>query len=217
MESNPNSHFLLILSGYLCFYLLLHSWLASQWVKLRLRRLCHCSAVRYRQGYNLLALFLLIPLWILYTNQNWQLLWQWSGVMEYVQISIWLFAAVVFIYTLGFYDNRAFIGVHEDSGQLTLSPVHRFVRHPWYTCLLMIMWSQDMTDGLLASSIIISFYLAIGSHLEEKRLPEQHRKAYADYIRAVPALIPRPWRYLGRQQAASLNRKFKNDPESGDS
>ena len=57
-----------------------------------------------------------------------------------------------------------------------------------------------MNAALLTSAIMITLYLIIGSCLEERKLVACYGEAYRDYQRHVPALIPRPWRYLNRAQ-----------------
>lgn len=70
------------------------------------------------------------------------------------------------------------------------------VRHPWYGGGLALLWGlPGLTDVSLVTRLILSAYLVIGSHLEERKLIELHGEAYRDYCARVPMLFP--WK-LGR-------------------
>jgi protein-S-isoprenylcysteine O-methyltransferase Ste14 len=65
------------------------------------------------------------------------------------------------------------------------------VRHPLYTCGLLIVWlSPVMTWNLLALILGLTVYILVGIHFEERKLRREFGEAYAAYQRRVPALIP---------------------------
>ena len=73
---------------------------------------------------------------------------------------------------------------------------YRYVRNPQQLGLLIAFWSTpDMTLGRLVFAAAMSVYIVAGMHFERRDLVALHGKAYADYARNVPAVIPwRLWR-----------------------
>jgi protein-S-isoprenylcysteine O-methyltransferase Ste14 len=69
--------------------------------------------------------------------------------------------------------------------------VLRYVRHPWYSSGLPILWTVGpITDANLLTRIILSLYLVIGTLLEERKLLHEIGESYRSYCRQVPMLIP---------------------------
>ena len=85
-----------------------------------------------------------------------------------------------------------------------ISPWHRFVRHPWYTLGLVLIWTRDMNAASFVSAEAITLYFVIGSRFEEHKLVAEFGDRYREYQRKVPRLIPLPWRVLSRDDAARL-------------
>jgi protein-S-isoprenylcysteine O-methyltransferase Ste14 len=92
----------------------------------------------------------------------------------------------------------------EDQERFYISPLHRWVRHPWYFLGLVILWTRDMDGVRLVSSLVISGYFVIGSRLEERKLLVYHGERYRRYCQQVAGLLPLPWRYLTARQAERL-------------
>lgn len=209
------SHELLWLALAWLAYFGIHSWLASLSVKEWLARRRPGLMPYYRLAYNLLATLLLaLPLALTFVPES-EPLWQWRGGWAWLANGLALAAVAAFVYSLKFYDGGVFLGLSqwrsrstevERPGDLRISPLHRFVRHPWYSLALVLIWTRDMDAHLLLSSLLISAYFALGSRLEERKLVAMYGEVYGDYRRAVPGLLPRPWRYLSAQDAMSLER-----------
>jgi len=87
---------------------------------------------------------------------------------------------------------------------MSLSFAHRFVRHPWYFLGLVIIWTREMNAAFLLTAVTLTLYLFIGSRQEEKKLVACFGEQYRKYQVSVPGLVPRPWRYLSRQQADEI-------------
>ena len=202
--------FLLLLSLAWLVYFGVHSLLASQgckdWVA---RRWPHLRA-GYRLGYNLLALLLLVvPVWLLLLYDG-APLWRWTGIGAWLANGLALLALLGFLHSSRAYDSLDFLGLRQwRQGQrapagFALSFWHRFVRHPWYSFGLVILWTRDMNAALLVSALWITAYLVVGSRLEERKLQDELGEVYARYRARVPGLVPRPWRYLSREQARRL-------------
>ena len=205
----------LLLIGTWLFYFLLHSIFASLWFKRLVASRWPGLMPAYRLIFNLCALLLLLPpLYITYQfNGPW--LWRWSGAAWWLANGSALIAVALFYWTLRYYDSGEFIGLKqwrervesvEDQERFHLSPLHRFVRHPWYTLALVLIWSRDMNLAFLLTAVSITLYFWIGSRLEEKKLMIYHGNAYRMYRERVPGLLPLPWRYLSREDAEEFER-----------
>lgn len=198
---------LILLASAWCAYFVLHSLLASQRVKR------HFAGVRcYRLLYNLIAVATLLPVAGLHTLYQGELVIQWQGGWLWLARVMSLTAIACFLWTLRYYDLGEFSGWGEcrhgktgaAEGRLVLSPLHRYVRHPWYSCALVLIWCRDMDLAQLISTVLISAYFVIGSRLEERRLIAVFGERYREYLREVPGLIPLPWRGMSRERAAQL-------------
>lgn len=194
-------------------YCALHSFLAS----LRLKHWTESHAPRirrhYRLIYNLLATVLLIPLLVATEIAADDWLWRWQGGLSWVSHGVTVLVALGFLWSSRAYDMREFMGfaAAEARPRFGLSPLHRFVRHPWYFLGLVWLWTRDMDSARLVAALIVSTYLWLGSRLEERKLEWELGEVYSDYRRRVPGLLPRPWRYLGRSEFDALRRSADAD------
>lgn len=204
---------ILLLLGLWILYALLHSLLASLPAK-------HYVASRhpklmpfYRLGFNAIAALLLLP--PLYLSWLWRgpLLWQWDGALFWLANGLALLAVAGFFWTLRYYSGAEFLGLSQarrggaqiaDQEHFSLSPLHRYVRHPWYSLGLVIVWTRDMDAMFLATAGAITLYFVVGSRLEERKLLHYHGRVYREYCRRVPGLIPLPWRHLSREDEQKL-------------
>lgn len=167
----------------------------------------------YRLSFNASALILLTPgLWLTFSQPG-EHLWQWQGVGLWLSWALSLAAWAGFAYSLKFYDTQEFLGLRqlrqqvrtvEDQERFKLSPLHRFVRHPWYFLGMLILWLRDMTPELLLTSVAVSIYFLIGSQLEERKLMHYHGEQYRRYRKLVPGLLPLPWKHLSKAEALEL-------------
>lgn len=99
------------------------------------------------------------------------------------------------------YDPARFFGLRQlrcrqPETELPPEPLHvaglnRYVRHPLYLGLILLVWGMALTPFLLATALFTSLYLAIGIPLEERKLHRLYGAAYAAYAAEVPLLIPR--------------------------
>jgi protein-S-isoprenylcysteine O-methyltransferase Ste14 len=213
MRIDANVMHLIWLAAAWLGYFVFHSVLAS----LACKRLVAAHWPRlmpaYRLGYNALALLLLaFPLVLTYAAPGpW--LWRWSGALQWLSAALSLAAIGGFLWSLKYYDMHEFVGLRqlqgriesvEDQENFHLSPLHRYVRHPWYFLGLVLIWTRDMNSAMLLSAALMTLYLYIGSRLEEAKLVQYHGPVYLRYIERVPGLVPLPWRFLSVEQARQL-------------
>ncbi len=195
-------------------YFVIHSLLASLRVKQGIARRLPSIMPWYRLLFNLQASILIVaPLYLLWLYRS-EPLWQWRGAMAWLAYGLMLCALAGFVWSMRYYDSGEFLGIRQlqrrqgetnDRERLRISPLHRFVRHPWYSLGLVLIWTQDMDPARLVSALAVTGYLMLGSYLEEAKLLVYHGELYERYRRRVPGLVPRPWRFLKASQARELN------------
>ena len=82
----------------------------------------------------------------------------------------------------------------QPSGELELSGLNRYVRHPLYSGTLLFLWSfffiYPYVKNLLAC-LVITLYTVWGAILEERKLTAQFGEKYITYKKHVPMLLPR--------------------------
>jgi len=204
---------LLILAFSWLAYFVIHSLLASIAMKQVVAARWPGMMAAYRVMFNVLAVLLLAPPMVLTFTWEGPWLWQWSGIGWWLSVGISVLALGGFLWSLKYYDVSEFLGTRQlslgirsvdDQEEFHLSPLHRWVRHPWYFFALLLIWAQNMHAAMLLSAVMISLYLVIGSRLEEGKLIRYHGERYRRYREQVPGLIPLPWRYLGKEQMHKL-------------
>ena len=194
-------------------YFIVHSIIASLGLKNWVSKHHPGWMPAYRLGFNLIAVVLLLgPLWMVHIFRG-ELLWQWQGYEKIIANSLRFSAIAGFLWTLKYYDGSEILGTRqlkqgeksvEDQEHFHISPIHRYVRHPWYFLGMVYIWAGDMGAAWLISCIMLSLYFIIGSRLEERKLLAYHGETYTRYTKAVPGLFPLPWRYLSKTQADAL-------------
>ena len=208
----PDTHTQLIILSWLVYFGL-HSLLASIRVKQYVASRWPRAMPAYRLMFNLLAVVLLaVPLWLT-LNAPGPWLWRWSGLAFVIVNALALAAVAGFLWSLKFYDTGEFLGLRQlregndsvdDQEQFRLSPLHRWVRHPWYFFALVIIWTRDMNAAMLITAIIMTLYFIIGSRLEEEKLIRYHGEVYRRYRERVPGLVPLPWKHLREADEQAL-------------
>lgn len=194
-------------------YATLHSLLAALHCKAWVTRHWPRFAPYYRLVFNLQSVILVLPLaWATYAIPgDW--LWRWTGIGAWFANGLTLAAISGFLLASGTYDMGEFLGtkpLHEkrrdavEHEGFRISPLHRYVRHPWYALALILIWTRDMNAPLLVSALAITLYFVIGSWLEERKLAAHFGAAYRDYRQQVPGLIPLPWKRLTAAEAERL-------------
>ncbi|MCI5124109.1 MAG: hypothetical protein D3925_06430 [Candidatus Electrothrix sp. AR5] len=157
----------------------------------------------YRLFYSLFSALSLIPLlWYQYSLPQ-EVIFSWSGWLRLPQALLLAYALAMLYGGNKVYDIDYLVGIRqwqnyrlgEDIPTLpfTCQGALAYVRHPWYSSGLPILWTvEPVTDANLPTRIILTLYLIIGTLLEERKLVKELGEPYLHYQEQVPMLIP--WR-----------------------
>jgi len=126
-----------------------------------------------------------------------------KGTLRLLLRTIFAASIVGFYYgtrALGFIDpfgiraiNYRLRGKDLKETPLTISGPYRFVRHPLYFFVLLMIWSNPyLTLDRLLFNVLWTIWIYMGAFLEERDLVADFGEAYREYKRKVPMLIP--WR-----------------------
>lgn len=201
----------LILTIFFALYGVVHSFLASLWLKNWLHQKFGPPVERwYRLAYNVFAVVTFLPMLVLLTVLPQKTLYiapaPWRWLMVLGQLTALAGAGITLLQTGLFH----FLGLSQlvlerpkQNTSLNFDGFYRWVRHPLYTFSLVILWlSPVMTTNSLTAYLLFTLYFYLGSGYEERRLVTEFGATYENYRRAVPRLIPRPGRrYLPRKTA----------------
>ncbi|MCY4191985.1 MAG: isoprenylcysteine carboxylmethyltransferase family protein [Rhodospirillaceae bacterium] len=67
--------------------------------------------------------------------------------------------------------------------------IHRYVRHPMYAALFLVLWGRAFDETALMTAFWSSLYLVIGTRYEERKLLRIYGEDYARYMQAVPRFL----------------------------
>ena len=143
-------------------YAALHSLLADLHVKAAVTARLPGFAPWYRLAYNGIALLTALPLMWLMRAAPGEELWAWHGAWAWLGNGLALAALFGAMQSSKAYAMNDFLGLGVLGGDkaierdvFRLSPPHRFVRHPWYSFGLVIVWTRDMNAAMLVSALLL--------------------------------------------------------------
>ncbi len=181
----------------------LHSLLITGRINEQVRKKGGLLHGAYRLIYSLFSALSLIPLlWYQYSLPQ-EVIFSWSGWLRIPQGILLVYALVMLYGGSKVYDSSYLVGISQwrnyRRGQetpelpFTCQGALAYVRHPWYSSGLPILWTVGpITDANLPARIILTLYLIIGTLLEERKLIKELGEPYLCYREQVPMLIP--WR-----------------------
>lgn len=88
---------------------------------------------------------------------------------------------------------------------------YRVVRHPLYVGWLFAFWmTPTMTLAHLLFAIATTGYILLAIQWEERDLAREHKRAYEEYRRSVPMLVP----FIRSRRDAATKSAFKPESET---
>jgi protein-S-isoprenylcysteine O-methyltransferase Ste14 len=158
----------------------------------------------YRLFYNSVSLLILIPIVIYSYSIKEEPFFIWKGYL--LSVKYFLVGLGILLFYLGsrHYSMLSFLGIAQikenthhnlmnETGKLDSSGILGVIRHPYYSGVIVLLWSGNLDVTGLISNIILSIYVVIGTLLEEKKLVNEFGSEYRLYQQRVSMLIPLKW------------------------
>lgn len=187
-----------IISGSWIAYLLLHSLLAADVVKAKVRELSSWFFMFYRLCYVLISTagLLLLVFQLMITPAV--SLWPVPVFLKYAGMVMASWGVICVVVAFRQISGWAFLGLKRaESMPMIQDGIHAYVRHPIYLGVLLIITGFFVfhpTDMVLLVLVIILLYIPAGIWHEEKRLLREYGDSYRSYKARVPAIFPfRKW------------------------
>jgi methanethiol S-methyltransferase len=191
--------FFILLS--LFFYGLIHSILASLRFKAWVVRTFGEAFYRrwYRLFFNLMAAVTILPTLVLVALLPDQTLYRISLPWFLLTLTAQAAAALSLLHSVRATGAANFLGIEQaldpvkaaQPHRMTRTGLYRYVRHPLYTCSILILWLVPvMTVNLLAFNLGATLYMTIGAFFEERKLVREFGGEYEAYRRHTPMLVP---------------------------
>ena len=180
---------------------ILHSLLITGRVTAFIRKKGGFLQGYYRLTYSLFSILSLLPLlWYQYSLPQ-EVFFSWSGSLRIPQGILLAYALTMFYAGKKNYDVEYLIGIRQwrsyrrgrelPALPFTCEGALAYVRHPWYSSGLALLWTVGpITDANLPTRSILTLYFIIGTLLEERKLVRELGEPYKHYQRQVPMLIP---------------------------
>ncbi|HWI91130.1 MAG TPA: isoprenylcysteine carboxylmethyltransferase family protein [Flavisolibacter sp.] len=179
-------------------YCVLHSVLASEWIKQTLHR--NFKAYRwYRLFYTVFAFIFLVVIIYCQIQMRTIELFQRGNfvfVVGIITLTSGLFLMLVCIrkYFMNLSGLRS-LAIEDFSNELQITGVHKYVRHPLYLGTFIFIWGLFLIIpqlSMLIANVIITVYTLIGIEIEERKLLAEFGDDYRLYRQTVPKLVPFP-------------------------
>lgn len=187
--------FLKIVAAWIAYFSV-HSILAADAVKEKYRLQFPGLFPYYRIIYNLIAIGGLLLL----------AYWSFQDVNYLVQQPSWMKTSGIFFLVLGIlmlgvafasFNVKEFLGLkkeeHHPDTKLVTKGVYRYVRHPLYTGVFLLLPGVFLlrpTLSILLFVFITAIYIEIGSRLEELKLIKIFGEDYVRYRNSVKRYFP---------------------------
>jgi methanethiol S-methyltransferase len=177
-------------------YCVLHSVLASEWLKRRVRK--RMKDFRwYRLWYTVFAFVFLVALLYFQVNMATIKMFSSAGILFVLGFVLSLSGLVLMTvcikkYFMSLSGLRSLV-VEGFSNKLEIRGVHRYVRHPLYLGTFSFIWGLYLLFpylSLLIADSIITLYTVIAIRFEENKLVAEFGDSYSKYQAIVPKLLP---------------------------
>ena len=195
---------LILLGFYWVIWCGVHSFLITRWVNKRVHRHTGFLSAAYRLFYVFFSFVSLVPVLLYQYSLPQVVYFEWAGPWRILQVFLLCYAGVMFYAGKQAYDINYFLGIRqwrdyrqgrqqERAAEFKSQGILRYVRHPWYSGSLALIWALGpFSDVTLTVRIILCIYLVVGTLLEEQKLKKEIGRLYVQYCEQVPMLIP--WR-----------------------
>lgn len=180
------------------FYFL-HSFFADMKIKRKFKGWLGPKFIWYRLLYSLFASVHFLGIFLYTATLDEAPVFGSMPIFAYLGYVLATFGTIVLVKAFKKFSSFEFVGISPSDeftkqDQLVVSGLHAHVRHPIYSGLILVFLGYSMVQPTMSSLvhlIMLTVYLPIGIHLEEKKPIGKFGQAYVDYKKNIPALIPR--------------------------
>ncbi|NTS41689.1 isoprenylcysteine carboxylmethyltransferase family protein [Flavisolibacter sp. BT320] len=179
-------------------YCVLHSVLASLWVKRAAQKWLGKKFKHYRLFYTVFAALSLLAIVIYQLQIESSALLPASVFTQIAGIIIGLSGLVIMFICIKKYfvslSGIKSLVEEKPSTELMIAGIHRYTRHPLYLGTFLAIWGAWFlfpTLSLFISNIVITLYTLYAIQLEETKLVAEFGDQYRKYQQSVPKLLPR--------------------------
>ncbi len=179
-------------------YCVLHSVLASLWVKRAAQKWLGKKFKHYRLFYTVFAALSLLAIVIYQLQIESSALLPASVFTQIAGIIIGLLGLVIMFICIKKYfvslSGIKSLVEEKPSTELMIAGIHRYTRHPLYLGTFLAIWGAWFifpTLSLFISNIVITLYTLYAIQLEETKLVAEFGDQYRKYQQSVPKLLPR--------------------------
>lgn len=156
----------------------------------------------YRFFYVTQSVLLFIPLLLMFYILPSRPFFTPGVFMTAVLAVIWIAGMAFGLFAVRSYDNFSFLGISQlqkglrgeqyiyERPKLTRKGALAYVRHPYYSVSILLIWARPMTYKDLYLNILLTVYFLLGTINEERKLRKEFGQEYLDYANDVPALVP---------------------------
>jgi methanethiol S-methyltransferase len=191
----PQLSYLFLILGW-AVYFFLHSAMASLRVKNFVQERLSLKPTTWRLMYSLLAIAGVLVLFIWNGSFGEPPVFESTGWVRYCALAFTSFGVIILRLSFKTFSVSGFLGLQEEKQELKITGIHKRIRHPMYSGMILIVVGFCLYYPVYAtwvSAMCIFVYLPIGIYFEEKKLLQTFGKAYAIYKKDVPSIIPRLW------------------------
>lgn len=189
--------YLILVILWVLFYFL-HSFLASLNIKRKIKGMMGRQYIWYRLMYSLFATLHFMAILIYSAGIQQFVLFEKTPFMTYLGYMAAAFGTIILVRSIKYINGSKFLGISahddlEDQSPLVVKGVHGYIRHPIYSGLILIFIGYFLYQPYptsLVHLLMLLVYLPFGIHFEEKKLISIYGKAYQNYRKEIPALIP---------------------------
>jgi methanethiol S-methyltransferase len=201
-ETRPVGSYLLLALAWAA-YGAVHSAMITETATGFLRRSLGGAFRFYRLFFNVVATALLVPAVSYSTSLRGALVVRWDGPWLVLRYALVALGVLLFVTGGRHYSLGQFLGISQlrgtpggglaAGGGIDSSGVLGVIRHPWYAGLVLLLWARDLDIAGLVVSAVLTAYIVVGSHLEERKLVHEFGDAYRAYQRQVSMFVPTRW------------------------
>lgn len=184
---------------------ILHSYLASNELKRKLKEKYGALVAFYRIIFNIISFFSLYIIYVISPKPH-IIIYDLPSPFDLLILIPQFLSLAGFFWTLKYFCVREFLGINQifrwvnneynaeeldEHLTLRIEGPYRFSRHPLYLfSILFLGLRPEMDLFYIMFFLSITAYFFVGSHYEEKKLIERFGSDYKIYRDAVPRIFP---------------------------